>query len=231
MPQTPHIEKHFLASNTVRDVIIGMSDGLTVPFALAAGLSGAVDSSSVIVVAGCAELVAGAISMGLGGYMAALNDADHYSSERKREYQEIQQIPEQEKQEVRDMLASYGLTAQDVEPMIQRFVKQPDAWVSFMMRYELGLEEPDSKRAPKSAATIAASYAGGGMIPLMPYFFYVHPHDALLLSVLVTLLALLIFGFIKSRLVGAGPFQGAFRTAVIGSLAAGAAYLIAHFIG
>ena len=169
MPQTPHIERHFTAGEVVRDVVIGMSDGLTVPFALAAGLSGAVDNSHIVVVAGLAEIAAGSIAMGLGGYLAAKSDAEHYQSERLREEREVQEIPDEEAREVQKVFADYGLSQEDSVPVVQALTRKPKQWVDFMMRFELGLEEPDPKRAVQSALTIAASYVAGGFIPLSPY--------------------------------------------------------------
>ena len=169
MPQTPHVERHFTAGEVVRDVVIGMSDGLTVPFALAAGLSGAVDNSRIIVVAGLAEIAAGSIAMGLGGYLAAKSDAEHYASERQREMREVQEIPDEEAREVQNVFADYGLAPHESSPVVQALIRKPKEWVDFMMRFELGLEEPDPKRALQSALTIAASYIGGGFIPLAPY--------------------------------------------------------------
>lgn len=166
MPQTPHIERHFTAGETVRDIVIGMSDGLTVPFALAAGLSGAVSSSSIIITAGLAEVAAGSIAMGLGGYLAARSDAEHYASERIREQQEIEDKTEAEKAEVRDVFTSYGLNEMESAPLVEALSKRPEAWIDFMMRFELGLEKPDPKRALRSALTIAGSYIVGGLIPL-----------------------------------------------------------------
>ena len=200
MPQTPHVEKHFTASETVRDIVIGMSDGLTVPFALAAGLSGAVDSSGIIVIAGLAEVAAGAIAMGLGGYLAARTDAEHFASERAREERETEEMPEQEAAEVADVLRSYGLEADKVTAVVNSICADKKRWVDFMMRFELGLEEPDPKRARNSALTIALSYIAGGMVPLAPYFFFRSIHTALIGSVVVTLMALLVFGYIKREL-------------------------------
>ncbi|MDD5676318.1 MAG: VIT1/CCC1 transporter family protein, partial [Chitinivibrionales bacterium] len=139
MPQTPHSEKHFNASETVRDIVIGMSDGLTVPFALAAGLSGAVAKTSIIVTAGLAEIAAGSIAMGLGGYLAARGDAEHYRSEEIREALEVKEKPEVEAQEVRDVFIGYGLSAQECEPVVAALRRRPKAWIDFMMRFELGL--------------------------------------------------------------------------------------------
>ncbi len=194
MPQTPHLERHFTAGETVRDIVIGMSDGLTVPFALAAGLSGAVSSAAIIVTAGLAEIAAGSIAMGLGGYLAARSDAEHYASERQREQQEVKEKPHAERSEVADVLTSYGLTPEESAPIVEALSKRPEAWVDFMMRFELGLEAPDPRRALRSALTIAGSYIAGGLIPLLPYIVLGHPSTALVISVVVTLLALLVFG-------------------------------------
>jgi VIT1/CCC1 family predicted Fe2+/Mn2+ transporter len=230
MPQTPHIEHHFTAGETVRDIVIGMSDGLTVPFALAAGLSGAVSVNTIIVTAGLAEVAAGSIAMGLGGYLAARSDAEHYASERVREQQEIKEKPEAEKAEVRDVFTAYGLSVEESAPIVDALSLRPQAWTDFMMRFELGLEEPDPKRALTSALTIAASYVVGGLIPLSPYFFLSPASKALVVSVVVTLLALLVFGYVKGRFTGAHPLRSALQTALIGGLAATAAFLIARFI-
>ena len=230
MPQTPHIERHFTASETVRDIVIGMSDGLTVPFALAAGLSGAVTSTRIIVTAGLAEIVAGSIAMGLGGYLAARTDAEHYASELEREQAEVAGVPEIEAQEVRQVFQGYGLTAKERGPIVEALRKRPAAWVDFMMRFELGLEKPDPKRALTSALTIAGAYMGGGFIPLAPYMFSASAPAALPFSVAVTLSALLIFGFVKGRFTGARPHRSALQTALVGGLAAAAAFLIAKAI-
>jgi VIT1/CCC1 family predicted Fe2+/Mn2+ transporter len=230
MPQTPHIEKHFTASNTVRDIVIGMSDGLTVPFALAAGLS-AVATSSIVVTAGFAEIAAGSIAMGLGGYLAARSDAEHYVSELAREKDEIVTMTKFEIQETEEILNSYGLSKKESHPVMQALIKRPADWVDFMMRFELGLERPDPKRALTSALTIAFSYIGGGIIPLSPYIFITKAGDALPLSVLVTILALGVFGYIKGRFTGTHPLRAAIQTMLIGGLAAGAAFLIAKSIG
>ncbi len=230
MPQTPHTEQHFTAGETVRDIVIGMSDGLTVPFALAAGLSGAVSSTTIIITAGLAEIAAGSIAMGLGGYLAARSDAEHYASERKREQKEVSEKYEAEKEEIRDIFVSYGLTEEQSKPLIESLSKQPEMWVDFMMRFELGLEKPDPKRALTSALTIACSYIVGGLIPLSPYFLFATARTALILSVIVTLLALLVFGYVKGRFTGTSPVRSGLQTALIGGLAAGAAFLIAHLI-
>ena len=199
MPQTPHIEKHFTATETVRDIVIGMSDGLTVPFALAAGLSGAVDATSIVITAGLAEVAAGSIAMGLGGYLAARTDAEHYATERATEERETIEIPEREAEEVAHVFRSYGLDEATVGTVVTAIRSERKRWVDFMMKFELGLEEPDPKRASRSALTIAGSYIAGGMIPLAPYFFLRSIHSALIVSVIVTLLALLVFGYIKGR--------------------------------
>jgi VIT1/CCC1 family predicted Fe2+/Mn2+ transporter len=230
MPQTPHIERHFTAGAVVRDVVIGMSDGLTVPFALAAGLSGAVDNSHIVVVAGLAEIAAGSIAMGLGGYLAARSDAEHYESERLREEREVKEIPDEEALEVQKVFADYGLSHDESVPVVQALTRKPKQWVDFMMRFELGLEAPDPKRAVQSAFTIAASYICGGIIPLAPYMTLHSARMALVWSVVVTLLALGIFGYIKGRFTGSRPGRSATQTIVIGGLAAGAAFLLARLI-
>jgi VIT1/CCC1 family predicted Fe2+/Mn2+ transporter len=230
MPQTPHVERHFTGGETVRDVVIGMSDGLTVPFALAAGLSGAVASAHVVVVAGLAEIAAGSIAMGLGGFLAAKSDAEHYAQELAREKKEIGTIPEAEASEVSEVFESYGLTKEESQPIVAALRQKPEAWVNFMMRFELGLEEPRRGRALRSALTIAGAYAIGGLVPLSPYMLLTQMHSAFLLSVSVTLLALFVFGYVKGRYTGAAPLRGAIQTLIIGALAAGAAYLIAKWI-
>ncbi|HET8910813.1 MAG TPA: VIT1/CCC1 transporter family protein [Ktedonobacteraceae bacterium] len=231
MPQTPHIEKHFTAGETVRDIVIGMSDGLTVPFALAAGLSGAVSSTAIIITAGLAEIAAGSIAMGLGGYLAARGDAEHYESELRRERSEIKEVPVAERAEVQQVFMSYGLTKDESTPIVEALSKRPDSWVDFMMRFELGLERQDPRRALTSAITIALSYIVGGLIPLSPYIIVHSARSALLFSVILTLLALLIFGFVKGHFTGTNPFRSAIQTALIGGLAAAVAFLIARLIG
>jgi VIT1/CCC1 family predicted Fe2+/Mn2+ transporter len=230
MPATPHLERHFTSGETVRDLVIGMSDGLTVPFALAAGLSGAVTSTGIVVTAGLAEIAAGSIAMGLGGYLAARSDAEHYSSERAREEREVREIPAAEAAEVREVFASYGLTAEESAPVVQALSTRPGAWVDFMMRFELGLEKPDPRRALTSALTIAGAYVVGGFIPLGPYLVWSSVRTGLLFSVAVTLLALAIFGYIKGHFTGTGPVRSAIQTVVIGGLAAAAAFGIARAI-
>ena len=230
MPQTPHTERHFTASDVVRDVVIGMSDGLTVPFALAAGLTGAITTTSIIVTAGLAEIAAGSIAMGLGGYLAAKSDAEHYVKEREREKREVAEIPHEEMKEVAEVFEEYGLTREQTLPLVEALRKQPKKWIDFMMRFELGLEKPNPKRALTSALTIGGAYAVGGFVPLAPYMALTRASTALLFSVLVTLLALLIFGFIKGRFTGMRPVRSALQTAFIGSVAAGAAFAIAKAI-
>ena len=231
MPQTPHVEHHFTASETVRDVVIGMSDGLTVPFALAAGLSGAVASTGIIVTAGLAEIAAGAIAMGLGGYLAGRSDAEHYASERDREHREVREKPAVEEREVADIFRDYGLSEEEIEPILRSFRSRPQEWIDFMMRFELGLEKPDPKRAMKSALTIGGSYAAGGLIPLGPYIALADTATALIVSIGLTLAALLAFGFVKGRFTGARPVRSAIQTASIGGLAAAAAFGIARAVG
>jgi VIT1/CCC1 family predicted Fe2+/Mn2+ transporter len=230
MPTTDHTEHHFTSGDLVRDIVIGMSDGLTVPFALAAGLSGAVDSARIVITAGLAEIAAGSIAMGLGGYLAARSDAEHYASERRREEQEVVSVPEEEKHEVARVFESYGLTRAQSRPVVEALSERPKAWVDFMMRFELGLEEPEPGRALRSAVTIALAYIFGGLIPLSPYFAFPSAHEALEVSVMVTLLALAVFGYLKGRATGTSPLRSATQTTVIGGLAATAAFLLARLI-
>jgi len=230
MPRTPHVEKHFTSSNTVRDIVIGMSDGLTVPFALAAGLSGAIASTGIIVTAGLAEISAGAIAMGLGGYLAAKSDAEHYASEMRREHREVQEIPQEEQEEVARVFRAYGLGPEEISPIIKALTAHPQSWVDFMMRYELGLEKPDPRRALNSALTIALSYVAGGLIPLFPYVLLHTARNALTLSVVVTVIALFLFGYVKGRFTGVRPFKSGIQTVLIGGLAATAAFGLARLI-
>ncbi len=231
MPQTRHIEKHFTASEVVRDIVIGMSDGLTVPFALAAGLSGAVDTTTVVITAGLAEVAAGSIAMGLGGYLAARTDAEHYATERAVEEEETVQIPEMEREEVALVFRAYGLPEETVAAVVKAISSDREQWVDFMMKFELGLEEPNPKRASRSALTIAGSYIAGGMVPLAPYFFFSSIRSALIVSVVVTLFALLAFGYIKGRFTVKKPIRSAWQTVVVGGLAASAAFLLAKLVG
>ena len=230
MPQTQHVEKHFTASKTIRDVVIGMSDGLTVPFALAAGLSGAVDSTRVVITAGLAEIAAGSIAMGLGGYLAARTDAEHYASERAREIRETVEIPEEEKREVAEVFQHYGLSDVLAHDAARAISKDRKRWIDFMMRFELGLEEPDPRRARTSALTIGFSYIVGGLVPLAPYFFFRRMMTALEGSIVLTLAALLLFGYVKGRFTVKKPLRSAWQTALVGGIAAAAAFAIAKFI-
>jgi len=225
-----HAEKHFTASAAVRDVVVGMSDGLTVPFALAAGISGAIAISHLVVTAGLAEIAAGSIAMGLGGYLAGRSEADHYASERRREQEEVKTIPDAEAKEVVDIFRAYGVTAEEAKSVVEGLRARPESWVDFMMRFELGLEKPDPRRAMVSAATIGGSYAAGGIIPLGPYILISNAHTALLVSAIVTLIALGIFGYVKGRFTGARPLVSAAQTVVIGGIAAAAAFALARAI-
>jgi VIT1/CCC1 family predicted Fe2+/Mn2+ transporter len=231
MPATPHVEKHFTSSATVRDVVIGMADGLTVPFALAAGLSGAVDASSVIITAGLAEVAAGAIAMGLGGYLAARTDAEHYATERATEVRETEEMPDKEADEVAVIFRSFGLPEKTVHEVVSAISSDQNRWVDFMMRFELGLEEPDPKRARFSALTIAISYIVGGLVPLAPYFFMQSVQQALLVSIVVTLIALGVFGYVKGLFTVKKPLRSAWQTMAVGGLAAAAAFTPAKLLG
>lgn len=230
MPQTNHLERHFTASAVVRDVVIGMSDGLTVPFALAAGLSGAALGTRIVVTAGLAEIAAGAVAMGLGGFLAARSDAEHYASERRREEAETLAVPETEAAEITEIFETYGIAPDASAPVVKALRRNPRAWVDFMMRFELGLEEPDPSRARHSALTIGSAYVAGGIIPLLPYILLPALGTALRCSIGVTLLALFVFGWVKGRFTGARPLRSALQTVLIGGLAAAAAFLLAYAI-
>jgi len=225
-----HTEHHFTATEVVRDIVIGMSDGLTVPFALAAGLSGTVQSTRIVVIAGLAEIAAGSIAMGLGGYLAAKTELQHYRAEEQREYLETQEKTEREKEEVGEIFRAYGLSVEQTTPVVEAISTDTKRWVDFMMRFELGLEEPDPGRALKSASLIAASYVAGGLIPLFPYMVWPQVRTALWISTGVTPAALFIFGFIKGRFTGVSPLRTGVQTALIGGLAAAAAFGIARMI-
>jgi len=222
-----HHEEHLESSDFIRDIVIGMSDGLTVPFALAAGLSGAIASTGIIIIAGLAEIAAGSIAMGLGGYLAGKTEMDHYNSELKREYDEVEKVPHREIEEVKDFFANLGLSEEMQDQATSEVIKDKKKWVDFMMKYELGLEKPDPRRALKSGANIGLSYVVGGLVPLSPYFFADHPIAALKYSAIITLICLFIFGWLKSKYTGINPWSGALRVTIIGALAAGAAFFVA----
>jgi VIT1/CCC1 family predicted Fe2+/Mn2+ transporter len=230
MPQTQHIEHHFRSSESIRDLVIGMSDGLTVPFAIAAGLSGVLVATHLVVTAGLAEIVAGSISMGLGGYLAAKSDADHYAAERRREEREILDMPEAEVAEVAQILATYGLDAATAHQVAEGFRQRPKEWVDFMMRYELDLAQPNPTRLVRSPLTIGGAYAAGGIIPLFPYFVVGTIHEALPLSIVATVTALFVFGWFKGHFTGARPLTAALQTVLVGGLAALAAYGLAKAV-
>lgn len=230
MPKKRHVESHFSAGPMLRDIIIGMSDGLTVPFALAAGLTGAVTTSNIIVTAGLAEVAAGAIAMGLGGYLAAKGDFEHYYKEKKREEKEVKEVPQEELREIREIFLDFGLDNEAIRPIEEAFRANPKKWVDFMMRFELDLAEPEAGRAKTSAVTIALSYVAGGLIPLAPYFVIKESMQALWYSVAVTIAALLVFGYSKGAFVGTKRWLSAWQTLLVGSLAAGAAFCIARMI-
>lgn len=225
-----HPEAHLKSSDLLRDIVIGMSDGLTVPFALAAGLSGAVDSGHIIIIAGIAEIAAGSIAMGLGGYLAGKTEQDHYASELEREYDEVDHLRQQEITETKEFFANIGLSEAIQQQATEEISKDRDRWVDFMMKYELGLDKPDPRRATKSALNIGISYIAGGIIPLAPYFFIHDVTDALKISVIVTLCCLFVFGFFKSRITGVNALWGAAKVTLIGALAAGAAFGVARLI-
>jgi VIT1/CCC1 family predicted Fe2+/Mn2+ transporter len=225
-----HTETHMISPATLTDIVIGMSDGLTVPFALAAGISGAVQGTNLIIIAGLAEIAAGSIAMGLGGYLAGKTEVDHYNTELRREYDEVENLPHVEKQEVKDFFSSLGLSEEVQNIAVEEVTKDKEKWVQLMMKYELGLDEPDPKRARKSAFNIGMSYVVGGLIPLSPYFFVAHSIDGLKISTLITLICLFIFGYFKSKITGVNPWSGALRVMIIGAIAAGCAFGIARLI-
>jgi VIT1/CCC1 family predicted Fe2+/Mn2+ transporter len=225
-----HPEEHMVSSATLTDIVIGMSDGLTVPFALAAGISGAVQGTSLIIIAGLAEIAAGSIAMGLGGYLAGKTEVDHYNAELKREYDEVEKLPHIEKQEVKDFFSSLGLSEEVQEKAVEEVTKDKEKWVDLMMKYELGLDKPDPKRARKSAFNISVSYIVGGLIPLSPYFFFENSIEGLKISTAITLIALFVFGYLKSKVTGVNPLAGALRVMIIGAIAAGCAFGIARLI-
>jgi len=231
-PEPGHVEEHLKGSEFLRDVVIGMSDGLTVPFALAAGLSGAVSAShlNLIWIAGVAEIAAGSIAMGLGGYLAGRTEVDHYNSELKREYDEVQRMPDREREEVKEFFSGLGLSEEVQEKAVAEMTKDKDVWVDFMMKHELGLDKPDPRRARKSAFNIGVSYIVGGFIPLSPYFFVHDGLTGLKISSVITLICLFIFGYFKSRITGVHPLAGAIRVMIIGALAAGCAFAVARLI-
>jgi VIT1/CCC1 family predicted Fe2+/Mn2+ transporter len=222
-----HKEEHLRSSDFITDIVIGMSDGLTVPFALAAGLSGAVQSNSVVITAGIAEIVAGSIAMGLGGYLAGKTEQEHYQAELRREYAEVESVPEKEKEEVKVVFAHYGLDGPTQNIVADGIARDKDKWVDFMMKYELGLERPDVNRARNSAATIGISYIVGGLIPLTAYFFTKTPYEGLLISAMLTVICLFLFGYFKSKVTGQPPLTGALKVTLIGITAAAAAFLVA----
>ena len=224
-----HEEKHLKSSAFLTDIVIGMSDGLTVPFALAAGLSGAVNNNNVVITAGIAEIVAGSIAMGLGGYLAGKTEQEHYEAEVKREYEEVETVPEKEKQEIRDVFAEYGMSVTSQNIIAEELSKDKHKWVDFMMRFELGLEKPHANRARNSAATIGFSYVVGGLIPLTAYFFTDTPQDGLMVSALLTTICLFVFGYFKSKVTGQPPFFGAVKVMMIGLAAAAAAFAVAKW--
>jgi VIT1/CCC1 family predicted Fe2+/Mn2+ transporter len=226
-----HEEKHLKSSAFITDIVIGMADGLTVPFALAAGLSGAVQSNAIVITAGVAEIVAGSIAMGLGGYLAGKTEVEHYEAELKREYDEVERVPEREKAEVREIFADYGISASSQNIIVEEMAKNKMEWVNFMMKFELGLEKPDVNRARNSAATIGISYIVGGLIPLTAYFFTPTPHQGLIVSALFTTLCLFIFGYFKSKVTGQPPLKGAIKVTLIGLAAAAAAFFVAKAFG
>ncbi len=226
-----HTENHLRNSDFITDIVIGMSDGLTVPFALAAGVSSAVSSNDIVITAGVAEIIAGAIAMGLGGYLAGKTEVEHYHSELKREWEEVETVPEKEKQEVKIIFQDYGFSEESQHMLVEELAKDKQKWVDFMMKFELGLEKPNENRAAKSALTIGLSYAVGGIIPLIPYFLTSSPIEGLKISAIVTLFCLFTFGYFKSKATGQPVLKGALKVMLIGAAAAAAAFTVAKLFG
>jgi len=222
-----HEENHLTNSDFITDVVIGMSDGLTVPFALAAGVSSAVSNNDIVITAGIAEMIAGAIAMGLGGYLSGRTEVEHYHSELKREWDEVERVPEREKQEVKEIFQEYGFSEESQTMLVEELAKDKQKWVDFMMKFELGLEKPNENRASRSALTIGTSYLVGGIIPLIPYFMTDTPLEGLKISAIVTLLCLFTFGYFKSKATGQPLFMGALKVTMIGAAAASAAFMVA----
>jgi vacuolar iron transporter family protein len=225
-----HGEHHSTGTQTIRDLVLGMADGLTVPFALAAGVTGAVASSGIVLTAGIAEIVAGAISMGLGGYLAARSEVEHYAKEYAREERETHEIPSEEKAEVAQILHGYGVREPILSRVVADIASDRGQWVEFMMRNELGLEKPDDRAASRSAVLVGGGYVLGGIFPLAPYAFVPVAHSALYWSIGFTTVALLAFGAVRARVLSTPVVTGAVQTWFIGALAAGVAYGLARLI-
>lgn len=225
-----HFESHSSALQLVADIVLGMSDGLTVPFALAAGISGALAASHIVVVAGVAELAAGGISMGLGGYLAARTHHDYYFNEERRERREVQEVPDLERREIVEIFQRYGLEGDALDRAVDAVTSDHERWIDFMMRFELGLEKPAPGRDLRSALAIGGSYVAGGVVPLLPYMLIPTTHGAFDISAVVTLVALALFGIFKGRFTGVPPFKAAFQTVIVGSIAAAAAYAFARIV-
>jgi vacuolar iron transporter family protein len=225
-----HHEHHVNSPAALRDFVIGMADGLTVPFALAAGLAGAINSTGLIVTAGAAEIAAGTIAMGLGGYLGARTEKEHYESEHRRESREVELVPHIEAKEVGDILRDFGVPEMQVPVVVGAIQKNPRKWVDFMMRFELGLERPDPRRLMQSPLIIGGAYAAGGFVPLFPYIVIDNVEQALAISAAVSLVALFAFGAFKGYFTGQKMLGAALQTTLVGSLAAAAAYVIAKLI-
>jgi len=225
-----HTEEHTHEGVSVRDVILGVSDGLTVPFALAAGLSGAVESNFIVFLAGVAEMLAGGIAMGLGGYLSEKSHAEIYRKELAREQYEVQRVPEQEKREVRDIWKSRGYDGEELEQLVEAIIKDRRRWVDFMMREELGMIEPAVGAALKTSLTIGVSYVAGALVPLFPFILPLTIPQALLMSSATTLTTLFLVGIFKARYTGGLWWRSGLETLLIGAAAAGAAYVLVRLL-
>ena len=225
------VEHHSKNAGFVKNVIIGMSDGITVPFAIAAGLaSTGVATSTIVITAILAEIAAGSISMGLGGFLASQTESEHYYAERAREEREVIEKPDVEEREVVNALLGYGLTESEGQAVANSLKTRKKDWVDFMMRFELGLEEPNRNQSLKSAVTIGGAYIVGGAIPLSPYLFIHSVSDALIVSIIITAIALLGFGYLRGATIGGRPWKSMLQTLLVGGVAAGAAFLLAKIV-
>jgi len=223
-------EQHKKNTNIVRDIIIGMSDGLTVPFALTAGLSGVLDTNHLIIVSGLAEITAGCISMGLGGFLAGQSEAEHYDAELKIEHKEIEDVPFIELKEVEDIFSELGVDKKLSKQVALQVSRNKNKWADFMMKLELKMEKPATNQAIKSASTIALSYLIGGFIPLFPYIVFSSSKSGFIVSCIVTILALVVFGFFKSKMTAQPMVKGTLKVATTGIIAAAAAFLLAKAV-
>ena len=229
-PGPPHEETHVVQVEPVRDLVVGVAEGLTVPFALTAALAAGAAAPPVILGAGLAATAAGAVASGLGGYLAARREAEHYAAERRREEEETRLYPDRERWEVAAVLHRYGVRGAVLNQAVEAVASDRRKWVDFMMRFELDLAEPDPNRAARAAVATFAAQLAGGLIPLLPYLVFASPRPALLVSCGITALALLAFGWLKARATGLSPLRGALQSLALGTAAAFLAWLAARLL-